>query len=153
MSKFKPESGCDHIVNHIKTKAALEDNLFKVTKLLSPNAKKMTTHFVSFKVVTTNKTAYDKILEEELWGPNIKAIQFDIEHNSKKWKEMTAVRTNAVTKASTSTDTKTVKSSKAKHTAAKKILVKQPTVAVEPTDSKDIGDCKSNGSAIQNQQQ
>ena len=106
VSRFHPKTKCEDISNHIIAKTSVSDSsLFSITNLLKRRVNFKHIHFLSFKIETTDKSIYDEILNENIWGPNFKAIPFDFDLKKKPTKNTS--KKNAVNSAPSNSVTKT----------------------------------------------
>lgn len=77
LSKFRPETTTDHIISFITSKTSLIHSTdFSIESLTGKKWKGRKINFVSFKINTFNKAAYDKIMENDLWESRIVASPF-----------------------------------------------------------------------------
>lgn len=84
VTKFHPTTTCSDIEQFIIGKTSIAAQKFAVKKLIRSkvNIEKLT--FVSFKIITLDRTVFNTILDDKVWAPNFNASVFTSKSSDKK---------------------------------------------------------------------
>lgn len=76
VSKFRPGTTSEAIINHIIQKTNIAAESFKVEKLIGTKDEEYKMDYVSFKIITLNHEPYERIMDNNIWEPNLHIRDF-----------------------------------------------------------------------------